>query len=157
MGDYQAWGLGFDGGVLYIPSTSLRLGASLMDGTSTMLAWQNGIKETILPQLKLGIAYLFNYKTIQVVPSLDLSNQFYSDPDALFHMGNWSQHLHSGIEFNYMNRLALRAGSFRGQLTAGAGMRISFVQVDYCFSRHTDLGDSHLISLTLQKIRMPHP
>ncbi|MFC1568593.1 PorV/PorQ family protein [bacterium] len=157
MGDYQAWGLGFDGGVLYLPTPSFRIGAALIDGTSTMMAWQNGTKEYILPHLKLGVAYSVMVKQLKIVPTMDVSNLFYRYPDALFHLGNWSQYYHCGIEVDYMNLLALRAGSFRGQLTAGAGLKIAFVQADYCFSKHAELGDSHLISLTLQKTRMPHP
>lgn len=156
MGDYHAWGLGFDGGILYFPRKSLRLGASLMNATGTMLAWQDGLKEYILPQLNVGIAYSVIYKQYTIFPTIDIVNLFYKDPDARFRLGSWSPHLHAGIEVDYIKHLALRAGFYRGQLTAGAGLRMTYFQVDYCFSKHSDLGNSHLISLTLQKPRILH-
>jgi len=157
MGDYYSWGLGFDGGILYFPTEALRLGASLKNATGTILAWRHGKKEYILPQLNIGIAYSIIYKQYDILPTVDLLNLFYQDSDACFQLGNWSSYMHAGLEIKYMKRLHLRIGSFRGQLTAGAGFQIAFTQVDYCYSRHTDLGDSHLISLTLQKSRTDQP
>jgi hypothetical protein len=122
-----------------------------------MLAWQNGTKEYILPQLNIGVAYTANFKQLQIIPAMDWVNLFYPDPAAWIRIGDWSQYFHVGTEIDYMKRLAVRAGFFRGQMTAGAGLRIAFTQVDYCFSKHMDLGNSHLISLTLQKPKTIHP
>ena len=157
MGDYQAWGLGFDGGLVYLPTQKLRLGMMLSDATTTMLAWQSGVKEYIMPQLKLGCSYVFSYEQLNVMPAFDIATLFYRDPDASVHLGNWSPHFHAGVELDYMRRVALRVGSFRGQLTVGAGLRIAFIWADYCFSRHDGLGDSHLISLTFRKKRTDRP
>lgn len=156
MGNYSAWGLGFDTGFLYLPTKSLKLGITVQDVTSTMIAWHDGIKEQIFPQLKLGTAYSKQYKQFNFLTSLDLANMFYKDPAAQMRFGNMSSYIHLGTEVSYMNKLSLRAGSFRGDFTTGIGLNIGFTTVDYCFLKHTDLGDSHLISLTLHRTKPPH-
>ncbi|MBN1780696.1 PorV/PorQ family protein [bacterium] len=149
MGNKSAWGLGFDGGVLYLPTPALHLGAALFDGTTTMVAWKGGSRENILPHLRLGMAYSIRLRSVHILPSVDLVNQSYEDPAALFHIGRFASDLNGGIEISVFQRLALRFGSFKKQLTAGTGLRLSGIQMDYCFLRHSDLGDSHLISISI--------
>jgi hypothetical protein len=156
MGDHSAWGIGFDGGILYYPDRRLKLGAMLMDGTTTLLAWQGGSKEVIRPQLRIGAGYALAYKRLNILPSIDFIQFFQKEPDAQLDLGRIGLYNHSGIEFEYFDRVAMRIGSFRGQLTVGTGFKIAFTHVDYCFARHTDLGESHLISITLQKPESKH-
>ncbi len=156
MADHSAWGIGFDAGILYLPNPRLKLGAVLMDGTTTLLAWQGGSKEIIRPQLRVGAGYALKYKRLNVLPSIDFIQLFQKEPNAQLRLGSVSFYNHSGIEFDYFDRVAMRIGSFRGQLTVGAGFKFAFTQVDYCFARHTDLGESHLISITLQKPESKH-
>ncbi len=60
--------------------------------------------------------------------------------------------LHIGVEYSLMEMIALRAGttSDPNTLNAGVGIHYSFVQVDYAFSSHSELGMTHQFSLSLK-------
>ena len=155
MGFEEAWGLGFDVGAIYFPTSRLQIGALLADGTSTILAWRGGVREIIRPQLKLGAAYAipFPFTRISLLSSAEMVNYSWNDPAASLHTRFWSSDFNTGFELDYRSKIALRLGLYRGQFTAGAGLKIAFTQLDYCFLRHKDLGNSHLISVTLNKSR----
>ena len=55
---------------------------------------------------------------------------------------------HAGLEFWYMNVIAVRIGSdVVGKFSAGAGIRLPQLNLDYAFMSHDHLGDTHRISL----------
>ncbi len=56
-----------------------------------------------------------------------------------------------GFEYLLLNRFAIRSGfiSDPAQFTAGFGAMFSFVNIDYAFQTHNDLGLSHQFSLTI--------
>jgi hypothetical protein len=59
--------------------------------------------------------------------------------------------LHIGIEYVLMDLVSVRAGSTSdpNTLNAGIGIQASFVQLDYAFSSHSELGISHQFSISL--------
>lgn len=57
---------------------------------------------------------------------------------------NMDQRLHAGAEANLLDLIAMRAGSFAGNLTAGAGVRWHGVTVDYQFEDNPLGGISRL-------------
>ena len=59
--------------------------------------------------------------------------------------------LHIGIEYSMFDIVDIRGGtsSDPSTLNAGMGLHYSFVQLDYAFSAHVDLGMTHYFSLSL--------
>lgn len=148
VGDYNAWGLGFDVSIMYNPFDALTLGLLLSDGTSTLVAWNTGRKELILPQLRLGSVYRFHYSFLQILPVLDLSFNFEDRESSQITLNPMGVDIHAGLEVRVKEMLAFRIGSNCGFFTAGTGIRVSSFRVDYGFSHHTDLDNTHRISLT---------
>jgi hypothetical protein len=146
--DFKAWGLGFDAGVLWHPADNLRASAVLSDATTTLLAWQHGTKERIFPHLRIGAAYSADWKSFTILPVIDFSFGFEGRGSAAqLSFGNMDMDIRSGVEFSYLSRAAFRIGLDRTFLTAGFGLSFSSFQIDYGFSQHADLGDTHRISL----------
>jgi hypothetical protein len=150
VGDYSAWGLGFDLGATLRPYRKLRLGAVLKDATSTFLVWREGRTESVLPRLRVGIGYPFSVMKINLLPVLDAEMGFCRLGKASqISFGSFDCELHYGLEVQYGNRIALRTGMNQKRWTFGTGFHISVFNIDYSFSRHSDLGNSHRISATL--------
>ncbi|MFH1943453.1 MAG: hypothetical protein ABIL68_15230 [bacterium] len=149
-GPYSAWGLGFDFGVLWKPYHSLLAGLTVLDGTSTWIAWRGGRREIVLPQIRAGLATPINISVFELLPVLDIHVGFENRGSAAqVSMGRTDIDFKGGLEIAYGKCVAIRLGMDGGRFTAGAGMTVSAIQFDYGFSRHSDLGNSHRISLTL--------
>ncbi|MCI0691020.1 PorV/PorQ family protein [candidate division KSB1 bacterium] len=151
LGNNSAWGLGFDIAALYIPFGNLNVGLNLQDVTSTVLAWDTGRRELIVPALKAGLAYPIALPGLGgfMSPALDLEMRFEGrDYAAQFGAGPVSFDTHFGWEYQ-RELLALRLGSDVGQFTVGAGIGLPKLQIDYAFLSHGDLGDTHRISARL--------
>lgn len=152
VGDNSAWGLGFDLAALYRPAGNLLVGLNLQDVTTTVLAWDSGTREIIVPALKAGLAYPLNVSAFggSITPAIDFDLRFEGrDYAAQFAAGPMSVDSHLGWEYQYRNLFALRLGSDVGKLSAGAGLNFSKFQIDYAFLSHDDLGNSHRISARL--------
>lgn len=148
----QAWGVGFDVGALYRITPGIRAGAIIRDVTTTVLAWNGGRKELIVPHFQAGVAYEKHVRSFAFRPVCDLIVSFDDPAEAHAKIGSLGVDVVGGIETSYMNRVAIRAGSSRGTLTAGAGFQIFFLQIDYGFQTHSELGATHRVSLTLTDI-----
>ncbi len=149
-GAYGAWGLGFDFGVMMNPYRSLQVGCVLLDGSSTMIAWNGGRKELIAPHIRTGLAYPTRIYYFDIVPLLDIHIDFENQKSgAQIHIGRADVSLHGGVELGFQDRIALRVGSDKGYITFGVGLDISVFKIDYGLSNHSDLGKMHRISLTL--------
>jgi len=152
VGDNSAWGLGFDISMMYNPTGNLFVGANLNDVTSTILAWDTGRKEIIVPALKLGVTYPLTLPVFggYVSPAIDVEMRFEGrDYAAQVAAGPVSADIHFGGEYQFNDLLAVRVGSDAGNFAAGAGIRLPKLQIDYAFNRHDDLDESHRISARL--------
>jgi len=152
VGDHSAWGLGFDISAMYNPTGNLFIGANLNDATSTILAWDTGRKEIIVPALKLGATYPLTLPILggYISPAIDFEMRFEGrDYAAQVAAGPISADIHFGGEYQFKDLLAVRVGSDAGNFAAGAGIRLPKLQIDYAFMRHDDLDDSHRISARL--------
>jgi hypothetical protein len=151
LGNHSAWGLGFDIAALYNPFGNLNVGLNLQDVTSTVLAWDTGRRELIVPALKAGLAYPIAVPVFGgfMSPALDFEMRFEGrDYAAQFGAGPLSFDTHFGGEYE-RELLAVRFGSDVGQFTIGAGVGLPKLQIDYAFFSHGDLGDTHRISARL--------
>jgi hypothetical protein len=154
LGDNSATGIGFDVGLWYTPFENLVLGANLQDVTTTFLAWDTGTNELISPNFKLGSAYFIEAFGGRFAPAVDFDIRFENRRYAsTVNVGPVSLDLHTGLEYQAKNLIALRVGySDVKQLTFGAGVRLPKLNIDYTFARFSvadRLPDTHRISLTL--------
>lgn len=152
IGENSAWGMGFDFACLWRPYPHLNVGANLQDITTTLLVWDTGWQEAITPTSKLGIAYFWESSKIagQIIPAFDMDVRFENRRySAQYNLGRVSFDLHFGMEYRLKKLLALRMGLDTGRFTAGVGVKLPKLNVDYAFLSHNDLGDTHRISLIL--------
>ena len=154
VGDNSAWGVGFDIGVLWNPWRKLFLGANFQDVTTTLLAWDTGRKELLSPTLKTGIAYPFSIPMIKsrILLAADIDTRFENREEAAqFSAGPMSFDLRLGGELLIREVIALRFGrDDLGNVTAGAGLVLPRLDVDYAFSQHPELSETHRISLRIR-------
>jgi hypothetical protein len=151
VGDHSAWGLGFDLAMLYNPVGNLNIGINLQDITSTVLAWDTGRRELIIPAMKAGAAYPLALPIVGgfMSPAIDFEVRFEGrDFASQFSAGPASFDTHLGWEYK-RDAIAFCVGSDVGNFAAGAGISLPKLQIDYAFLSHSDLGDTHRISARL--------
>ncbi|MCZ6680576.1 MAG: PorV/PorQ family protein [Candidatus Poribacteria bacterium] len=156
----NAIGIGGDIGALWMTnperSNRLSVGVVAQDFFKTKLYWNTPPEnpgdasntDTIEPNLKIGLSYA------QDIASLNSRVLLTVDTDSLY-----SFEMHYGAEYVLADLLSLRIGvqERKGvdtirQMTAGAGLRLSFLtgaafSVDYAFLSNDELGNSNRISL----------
>ncbi|HTP13690.1 MAG TPA: PorV/PorQ family protein [Bacteroidota bacterium] len=152
LAEFSATGVGFDVAMLYSPTDDWRIGLNAQDITTTFLAWSTGRDELISPTLKFGTAYFLDLFGGRFAPTCDVDLRFENRQFAsVANVGPVSIDPHFGVEFDYKQLIALRAGySDVKQLTLGAGIHFRKLDIDYSFARlgqENDLGDTHRISL----------
>jgi hypothetical protein len=138
--DSQAYGYGMDLGALYQPSlaSEFTLGVNLQNPLGS-LAWDTGLRDNLLPNLKIGLADKYLNARFSVAADLDV-------PLGL----NQPMNAHLGAELWLVSSLAARAGLNQRDLTAGASWKYEFYQFDYAFIfNQQSLGDTHQLSLML--------
>jgi len=154
VGDNSAWGIGFDIGVLWNPWRKLMLGANLQDATTTLLAWNTGTQELISPTLKTGAAYPLYIPLLKsrLILAADIDTRFENRGEAaLVALGPVSFDVRLGGEFMVRDVVALRLGRDDiGNITAGAGLVLPRLDIDYAFSQHSELANTHRISLRIR-------
>ncbi len=154
-GTNTAFGSGIDLGFLLRPKEGISFGANLRDITTTILVWDTGTREYVVPSLRSGLALSTGTEFIpgELNLALDLETTFENRRWASqFSTSLLSGDLHLGAEYWYRGVFALRAGSDLGHLTMGCGISYKRYGFDYAFLSDDDLGGSHRISgsLTLQ-------
>lgn len=141
-------------------SHQLTLGLQASDAFRTKLYWNTpppsanltSHTETIPPHLKIGVATTHKLTVFRSVLILALDTYIKDGVE-----------LHAGAEWTLFDLLALRIGLAERsgsletvrQLTAGAGLNLSFVTgagagLDYAFANHPALGGSHRMSLRIR-------
>ena len=176
----NAIGGGADVGIIAMTppekSHQLLLGLQASDALTTKLYWNTpppsadltSHTETILPQLKMGIATIHALPIFRSTLILALDTYIQNRGGAGTHADVEAPQgspveLHAGAEWTLFDLLALRVGlaersgsleSIR-QVTAGVGLTLRFVTgagagLDYAFANHPALGGSHRISLRIR-------
>jgi len=141
--DYKGSGMGLDLGGLYQPIYNLTLGLALQDLIEPKLKLlDDGVTNSIPRKIRFGIAYRLFEDMILVAGDIDKAR-------------GRSVKFHFGTEIEPMRDLALRGGytTDTGEITAGVGVKVSIVQLDYGFG-FMKLGSTHRISLTLDLSRL---
>jgi hypothetical protein len=153
IGEHSAWGLGFDLGMRRVCANGLLLGAAVQDLTTTLLSWDTGRRELIVPTVKLGAArpWQVPFWGLRLTPAADAEVRFEGRRfSAQAHLGPASFDMHLGLEAEIRGAFALRVGSDVGHLTLGAGIHLPRLDVDYAFLGRQYLGHTHRISLRLR-------
>lgn len=154
IGEYHGTGIGFDLGMLYVPTEQLFLGINAQDVTTTLVAWSTGTNELVSPTVKLGAAYQLAALGGVFTPALGADVRFENRQFASrMHWGAISIDPVFGIEFDFQKVIALRAGyNDVRSVTVGAGIHLRKLDIDYSFAKFdaTDqLGNTHRISLRI--------
>jgi hypothetical protein len=147
----SAYGVGFDIG-LAREFAGFALGLALRDLTGTALVWTTGRTEVIPPSVILGGAWSAKLPSLHAQLRLmaDLGGRFESRGEAeAIHAGALSIDPRVGAEYIISDVLALRAGMLGENVTAGAGISVSSINLDYAFQAHEELGNTHRVSLGL--------
>jgi hypothetical protein len=135
--DDNGSGMGLDLGALYEPVYNLTLGLMLQDLIEPKIQLlEDGEEYSIPRKVKFGASYKAMDDRILVATGIDKT-------------GGRSVKLHLGAEVEPMKDLAFRVGytTDTGELSAGIGVRVSILQLDYGFG-FLDLGSTHRVSLT---------
>ena len=148
-----AWGIGLDVGILY-EFSRYSLGIIARDLTGTLVIWNDGYKELILPSFCVGVASVFMLgKTItSIEPSfcLDLSTGS-KENESLFYLLFANIRARVGCEISIKKALKVRFGRDElGDYTAGIGISVKFINIDYGVGfggRYNELGVSHRVGL----------
>ena len=157
IGEYSAFGLGFDIGALYRMAPDFMLAASVQDVTTTLVSWSTGRNELITPTVKLGSYYTMQvFGPISVSPAIDMDIRFENRKFAsTFNVGPVSFDPHMGVELAYKKVFSVRGGyNDVKQFTIGAGVKLPKLNIDYSFARFSGVEEenlpvSHRISLIL--------
>ena len=146
-----AWGIGFDAGLLYTAGSSFSAGLLLKDATTTSIAWTGSVRESVLPTVTAGLAYHFRTGLFAVLTTADGSMNIENrDAVSQISWGRAGFTFRGGCEVTYDGKVSFRAGINHDHLTAGAGFSFSNVTIDYGFSPHSALGNTHRLSAVIR-------
>ncbi len=140
----SAFGVGIDGGVLY-KFYPFSLGLYIENLTTTLIFWNIGTREIIVPLLKTGISY--------EVPVERFSGRFIFAGSLDTNLENKVTKLdaiksdpHIGVEYVYQDKFAVRIGWDKGNVSFGAGIKLGSLTADYGQSHHPYLGTNSRFS-----------
>ena len=162
IGTESGFGLTVDAGALYQVNQYARLGLMVTDITtgfirysgSTELLDEQGNRverqantESIYPTVKPGLMLKYSYRdfTGRATASGDIKFEGIKSA-AQFWMGGISLDTHWGWELSYREMVFGRAGFDIGRFTAGGGVNIRKVTVDFAYLHHDDLDETFRVS-----------
>lgn len=136
-------GFGLDIGLLYLPSSTFRIGAVIRDLTKTRIAFPAGITDRISPSLLIGSALQ------RGVPGGDVTVGFSTHLNDKKSTQEKTRSIQLGTEYRLQHRLAFRLGYKDGHFTAGTGLQLRRFGVDLAFMEHDQLDNTYRISASL--------
>lgn len=145
--DSSGTGYSADLGLLVPATEYLTLGANYQNVLSSKLTRSSGINEDIPPTLKLGAKLSLIGKEGQSYTTHS-TRRLYLNTDYDLNKGIPNV-AHLGVEFWPMSNLALRAGMDGENPTAGLGVRISGIEVNYAYHPFSGIADAttHFVSI----------
>ena len=147
--DVTAIGFGLDVGARYTPHRWWTGAVTVYDLTTTLLAYDNGTKESVNPSVALGAAFHPRWERVEIALLTDGLVQFEGrEQGAQFYSGKISVDLRWGIEVLYRQRLAFRGGMDTDHPTLGVGIRFRRFSVDGAWKSDDLLDDSYRFSLS---------
>ncbi|MDD3731076.1 MAG: hypothetical protein PHU88_01730 [candidate division Zixibacteria bacterium] len=162
IGTESGYGLTMDAGMLYRVNKYARLGLMVTDITTGFIRYSGGSPlidstgeaydsdantESIYPTVKPGLMIEYSY--------LDFNGRFLAGGDIKFEnikraaqywSGPLSLDTHFGWELDYKALVFGRAGFDIGRFTAGGGVDIKNITVDFAYMHHSDLDETFRVS-----------
>jgi hypothetical protein len=150
IGSNEASGLGFDiGGILQFPVNEFlddkRLGLLLMgmnvrDMSHTQMEWNTSSRhlDVTPPEARWGLSYR---------QPINRSEGYWAVSYEQNH--RWGTTHHWGFEYHGFRRLFLRTGLDDNHFTAGAGLELGILGIDYAFCNH-EFSTLHRVSASLR-------
>lgn len=152
VGDNSALGFGLDLGLLYRPLPQWTLGLALQDISGTYVYWDSGHHDVKSPAINFGaswkksLLFLRSFFVLSVQQVIRFEGE---SIDSAFNVGPFANSdVSIGGEYVLHQLLACRLGSDAGNLTAGAGIYLKRIRLDYAFMTH-DLGNAHRVAVTV--------
>ena len=118
-------GYGADVGAMFKPTDQLNIGLMLQD-VYTTLKWENNYSETVPLVGRIGASYnIFAPKAKKYSLKLSMDVEKYATMSRLRY--------NFGTELGVSDNVFIRAGLADNFLTAGFGLKYSFLGLDYCY------------------------
>lgn len=153
IGTETGKGLTLDAGLLYKYNKSVQLGLMVSDVTTGFIRYSGKTfdsganSESIYPTVKPGLMLSRSYKdfTGRYVMSGDIKfeNIKYA---AQYWSGPVSLDTHFGWELGYKDVVFGRAGFDIGRFTAGGGVNVKNILLDFAYLHHDDLDETYRVS-----------
>ncbi|MFZ5981490.1 MAG: hypothetical protein ACOYVF_12760 [Candidatus Zixiibacteriota bacterium] len=165
IGTESGYGLTMDAGLLYQVHKYARLGLTVADITTGFIRYSGGSTlmeetdttdteydsdantESIYPTVKPGLMleYTYNDFTGRFLMSADIKFEGIRNA-AQYWSGLLSLDTHYGWEIGFRDMVFGRAGFDIGRFTAGGGLDIKNIIVDFAYMHHSDLDETFRVS-----------
>jgi len=153
IGTESGYGLTLDAGTLYRVNEYMQLGLMITDVTTGFIRYSGGTfdsgsnSESIYPTVKPGLMLEYSYRefTGRAMSSFDIKFEGIRSA-AQFWRGEISLDTHWGWELGYREMLFGRAGFDIGRFTAGGGIDVRNITVDFAYLHHDDLDETYRVS-----------
>jgi len=149
VGENSSLGFGLDLGLLYRLANCISLGLNLQDLAGTYVFWDTGHRDIKNPTLKWGIAFTKSFSKLKgnLTLAVDQNIRFEGETNEnTLSVGDFAgSDFQFGAEYRLLDIIALRAGLDRKYLTAGTGLKLKMLEIDYAFVSY-ELGNTHRIS-----------
>ncbi|PKN79107.1 MAG: hypothetical protein CVU48_06370 [Candidatus Cloacimonetes bacterium HGW-Cloacimonetes-1] len=155
LADNKGYGFGADLGILWQPNSRWAIGANIRDFFSTQVMWENDTREVVNPNLDLETAYRFMVSARKIPVHIALRSQIFAEgreEASTVSASLLSADFHGGISIAPIPNLRLMAGYDVDSFTAGLGVEIKGLGVDYAYKANpTDgLGTTQRIAIGLK-------
>jgi len=153
IGTESGYGLTMDAGALYRLNEYAQVGLMVTDVTTGFIRYSGktfdsgGNTESIYPTVKPGLMLQYTYDdfTGRAMASGDIKFEGVKLA-AQFWSGDISLDTHWGWEFSYREMLFGRAGFDMGRFTAGGGIDVRNLTIDFAYLHHDDLDETYRVS-----------
>lgn len=153
IGTESGKGLTVDAGVLYEAHRHLTLGLMVTDITTGFIRYSGETfdegtnYESIYPTVKPGLMFEYAYGLLtgRFLASGDLKFESLKT-SAMYWSGPFSIDTHYGWEVDYRGLVFGRTGLDMGRFTAGGGVDVRDITVDFAYLHHGDLDETFRVS-----------
>lgn len=153
IGTENGYGLTMDAGMLYQFNRYLNFGLMVTDVTTGFIRYSGETfddganTESIYPTVKPGfmLEYTYTYFTGRFAMSGDIKFEGIKYA-AQYWSGSVSLDTHYGWEIGYKDMVFGRFGFDIGRFTAGGGIDIKHITVDFAYLHHSDLDETFRVS-----------
>jgi hypothetical protein len=127
----QGLGIGFHGGLLYMPSETIRLGVQITDMLTTTIFWSSGLTESYAPELIMAADYMLRFESVPFVLHPIFQVQIALDGEQADFNGKTLAYS-GGLEIVFQNQLFIQLGRTElSQFQVGAMIHTTYLDLKY--------------------------